>query len=200
MKAMWDERYGEPELAYGSSANEFLRSMAQHLPPGPVLCLAEGQGRNAVYLAKRGHPVTAVDQSPIGLARARDLAAQEGVQIDTCTTDLAEFTIAPGAWAGIVAIFAHLPAPLRARVHRAVVAGLKAGGVFILEAYTPAQLGNHTGGPRGLALLMTLEGLREELAGLELLHALETTRDIREGRYHTGAGAVVQVVARKPLA
>jgi len=172
--------------------------MAHHLPTGPVLCLAEGQGRNAVFLARQGHPVTAVDQSAIGLACARELAVQQGVHIDTCTADLGDFVIAPESWAGIIAIFAHLPATLRANVHRAVVAGLRPGGVLILEAYTPDQLNHRTGGPRDPDLLMALGVLREELAGLELIHALETTRDIHEGRYHTGIGAVVQVVGRKP--
>jgi SAM-dependent methyltransferase len=198
MKSMWDERYGEPELAYGSRANDFLSEMADSLPPGPVLCLAEGQGRNAVFLAKRGHRVTAVDQSRVGLARAKALAAAHGVQIDAHTADLEKFVITPGAWAGIVAIFAHLPPALRTRVHRAAVAGLQPGGVFILEAYTPAQLDYRTGGPRDPDLLMTLEILRQELAGLEFVHARETIREIHEGRYHTGRGVVVQVMACKP--
>ena len=134
------------------------REVAPQIPAGPVLCLAEGEGRNAVYLATLGHRVTAVDQSEVGLAKAQRLAKARGVKIETLVTDLADYTITAGAWAGIVATFAHLPPALRRRVHRDVVAGLQPGGVFILEAYTPAQLAFGTGGPKSPELLMTLAG------------------------------------------
>ena len=171
--------------------------MAAALPPGDVLCLAEGEGRNAVHLAGLGHRVTAVDQSAIGLAKARKLAAARGVVIETVQADLEIYQIDPGAWAGIVATFAHLPPPLRRRVHRDVVRGLQPGGVFILEAYTPRQLALGTGGPQSLELLMTLDDLREELAGLEFEVAQELERDVTEGAYHHGRGAVVQVLGRR---
>ena len=114
-----------------------------------------------------------------------------------CVTDLANYSIAAGAWAGIVATFAHLPPALRRRVHRDVVAGLQSGGVFILEAYTPAQLAFGTGGPKDPERLMTLAVLREELSGLEFLVARELERDVTEGGGHTGRAAVVQIFARR---
>ena len=113
-------------------------------------------------------------------------------------SDITDFVITPGAWSGIVAIFAHFPPPLRRSVNAQVVAGLQPGGVFILEAYTPAQLAFGTGGPKDPALLMTLAALRDELAGLELIIARECERDVIEGTGHTGRAAVVQVLARKP--
>ena len=109
-------------------------------PPGPVLCLAEGEGRNAVYLATQGRDVTAVDQSEVGLAKAARLAAARGVSVKPVHADLRDYVIEPGVWSGIVAIFAHLPPQLRRKVHAVVVSGLRPGGVMILEAYTPAQL------------------------------------------------------------
>jgi SAM-dependent methyltransferase len=171
--------------------------MAARIPAGPVLCLAEGEGRNAVHLASLGHAVTAVDQSAAGLAKAQRLAAARGVEIRTVVADLAMYPIVPGAWAGIVATFAHLPPALRRAVHAAVVQGLAPGGVFILEAYTPAQLAFDTGGPKAPELLMPLAALREELAGLEFLVAREIEREVVEGCGHTGRGAVVQVLARR---
>jgi SAM-dependent methyltransferase len=162
-----------------------------------VLCLAEGEGRNAVHLATLGHRVTAVDQSEVGLAKARRLAGARGVEIETVLADLANYSIATGAWTGIVATFAHLPPALRRRVHRDVVAGLQPGGVFVLEAYTPAQLAFDTGGPKSPELLMTLAGLREELSGLQFLIARELERDVTEGAGHTGRGAVVQILTRR---
>ncbi|MEI8037504.1 MAG: methyltransferase domain-containing protein [Verrucomicrobiota bacterium] len=194
----WDDRYAVADHVYGEEPNAWVAEVAARIPAGKVLCLAEGEGRNAVHLARLGHPVTAVDQSATGLAKARRLAEAHGVHLTTVTADLADYEIESGAWAGIVATFAHLPPALRRRVHRRVAAGLQSGGVFILEAYTPAQLALGTGGPQAPELLMTLDGLREELPGLEFQIARELERDVTEGTGHTGRGAVVQVLARRP--
>jgi hypothetical protein len=196
-ESFWDARYGAAEYAYGTEPNAFLVSVADRIPPGPVLCLAEGEGRNAVWLASQGRAVTAVDASAVGLAKARALAREHGVQIATEVADLASHAIAPGAWSGVVAIFAHLPPSLRRAVHRSAAAGLSPGGVFVLEAFAPAQLAFGTGGPRERELLYTVEDLREDLAGLELVICREVERDVVEGRYHTGRAAVVQVLARR---
>jgi SAM-dependent methyltransferase len=196
--AFWDQRYSSATYCYGIEPNDFVVRCAPQIPPGPVLCLGEGEGRNAVFLARRGHAVTAVDQSAVGLDKARQLAAGHGLELTTVTADLGAFPIAPGAWSAIVATFVHLPPAMRASVHRAVAAGLRPGGVFILEAYTPAQVRHRTGGPVNLPeLLMTLAALRPELAGLEFLVGQELEREVVEGTGHTGRGAVVQVLARR---
>lgn len=194
----WNERYDTEEFVYGREPNAFLAGVSAMMPPGDVLCLAEGEGRNAVFLARRGHRVLAVDSSAVGLAKAAQLAEEHGVRIETLTADLADLVIEPGRWDAIVSIFCHVPPPIRRTLHRQAVAGLRPGGLFVLEAYTPAQLAFRTGGPPTVELLMTLADLREELAGLEFLQALEIERDVVEGRLHTGRGAVVQIVARKP--
>lgn len=194
---IWDERYATEEFVYGMIPNEFLRDSVSYLPKGKILCLAEGEGRNSVFLAGLGHEVTAVDSSGVGLAKARRLAAENGVSIATLVADLADYDIAPDSWDGVVSIFCHLPATIRRPLHRGIVAGLRVGGVLILEAYTPRQLAHGTGGPPDPALMMTLAGLEEELAGLEFLHGVELARQVVEGRLHTGLGAVVQVIARK---
>ncbi len=194
----WNERYANRHYTYGTKPNDHVAAMAAKIPAGPVLCLAEGEGRNAVYLAALGHAVTAVDLSAAGIAKAIALAAANGVSLTTRVVDLAEFPITPAAWSGIVATWAHLPQPLRRNVHAAVVAGLQPGGIFILEAYTPAQIAYGTGGPKDPALCMTLADLRGELAGLEFLVAQECERDVQEGSGHTGRAAVVQICGRKP--
>jgi len=193
----WDERYSQPGFAYGTEPNDFLASVADHLPAGPVLTLGEGEGRNAVFLAGLGHEVIAVDQSEVGLAKTRQRADERGVPVQTVQADLRDYPIEPGAWAGIVSIFCHLPPSIRVPLYAAVVRGLRPGGVFILEAYTPRQLGRGTGGPPSAELLVSLEDLTRELAGLEFLHACELEREVREGAYHTGLACVVQVVARR---
>ncbi|MFO0745385.1 MAG: class I SAM-dependent methyltransferase [Myxococcota bacterium] len=195
---MWDERYGQGGFIYGDQPNDFLAEVAGHIPPGPVLALAEGQGRNAVWLAERGHAVTAVDLSPVGLAKAQELAAARGVTLTTIVADLADFDLGVDAWSGITSIWCHLPSALRARVHAAVVRALKPGGVLVLEAYTPAQIAHGTGGPKDPDMLPTADALRAELIGLDLEILVERERDVEEGAFHGGRSAVVQCLARRP--
>ena len=194
----WNARYAGEAFVYGTAPNEFVVMAAARIPPGPVLCLAEGEGRNAVWLAARGHAVTAVDQSAVALAKAQKLAAERGVRISTVVADLTAHRLEPGAWAAIVATWLHLPPAPRRALHAQVVRALRPGGCFLLEAYTPAQLAFDTGGPRDLQLLPTAAQLREELAGLELEILRELERDVTEGSAHTGRAAVVQVLARRP--
>ncbi|MBS0002089.1 MAG: class I SAM-dependent methyltransferase, partial [Thioalkalivibrio sp.] len=118
--------------------------------------------------------------------------------IRTEVANLDGYRIEPGAWDLIVSVFCHLPASVRRTLHREVVAGLRPGGHFVLEAYTPAQLALGTGGPPDAALMMTLEALRDELTGLHFEQAQEVEREVHEGRLHNGLGAVVQLLARKP--
>lgn len=195
---IWDERYSDADYVYGIEPNDYLVSVMDHIPRGEVLCLCEGEGRNGVYLAQQGCQVTAVDASPVGLRKARQLAAERGVDIQTIVSDLAAFQIGVDAWDAIVSIFCHVPPDVRAPLHRRCIEGLKPGGVLVLEAYTPRQLEYRTGGPPVAELTMSLEALQRELAGLEFLHAAELDREVVEGKYHTGKGAVVQIVARKP--
>lgn len=195
---MWDERYSEDGYAYGTEPNDFVREHAHRIPTGPVLCVAEGEGRNAVYLAGLGHAVTAVDASAVGMRKAAALARARGLSVNTVVADLADFTVEPGAWTGVVSVFAHVSPPLRVKLHRSLVSGLRPGGVLILEAYTPDQIGRGTGGPPVPGPMMTLEGLRTELAGLDLVIGREIVREVHEGRYHTGEAAVVQVVGVHP--
>ena len=194
----WDKRYAEAEFAYGTEPNDFLAEASERIPRGEVLCLCEGEGRNAVYLAGLGCRVTGVDASEVGLNKAQRLAAQRGVTITTLTANLDEFHIQPYRWDAIVSIFCHVPPEMRRRIHRECVVGLRVGGVMVLEAYTPAQLQHKTGGPPVAELTMNLQQLEAELAGLDFEIARERERDVLEGRYHVGRGAVVQLVGRKP--
>lgn len=195
---MWDERYAADEYVYGTEPNDFLRAAVPNVPRGRALCLGEGEGRNAVFLAQQGFEVLAVDSSAVGLQKAQRLAQDRGVQIETLVADLADYVIESGAWDLITSIFCHVPPPVRRRLHAGVVAGLRPGGVFVLEAYTPAQLEWGTGGPPVAELMMTRDALVEELDGLEFEEAVEREREVIEGLLHTGRGAVVQILARKP--
>lgn len=194
---MWDERFSEPGFAYGTEPNDFLVSVVDHIPMGKVLCLAEGEGRNAVFLAERGYEVTAVDASAVGLAKAKALAEERGTTVETVLADLADYAIEPTAWQGIVSVFCHLPPVTRAALHERCLRGLAPGGVFVLEGFTPRQLVLGTGGPKSRELLMELEVVRQELPGLRLEIAREIERELAEGRYHKGRAAVIQILATK---
>lgn len=191
----WDDRYRTDEYAYGREPNELLRAEAHRIPRGRVLCLAEGEGRNAVFLAERGHDVTAVDFSTEGLRKAQRLARERNVVITTIQADLGTYEPELEAYSGIIAIFAHLPPTVRRQVHAWIPRALLPNGVFILEAYTPEQLALNTGGPRDGALLMTLAALKAELAPLTLELGREVTREVHEGAFHEGLSATVQLVA-----
>lgn len=196
MNSVWDERYAVDDYVYGTEPNEFLVSVADCIPPGPVLCLAEGEGRNAVYLAGKGHAVEALDGSAVGLEKAQRLARARGVTLRTHQCDLEDYVLAENSWSGIVLIFCHLPPELRRKVHASVVKGLVPSGVVVLEAYTPTQLQYRTGGPSTPELLYRLDDLREDFRALELTRAEELVRPVYEGLLHRGNGAVVQLLAR----
>jgi SAM-dependent methyltransferase len=194
----WDEKFANTAFTYGKEPNDYLVSVADKIPAGGnVLTLCEGEGRNGVYLAGLGFRVFAVDGSAVGLEHARELAAERGVTIETVVSDLAQYEIEPEAWDAVVMIFGHLPVELRRRVNESIVKGLKPGGVFILEGYTPRQLAYETGGPKDINMLYEPEEVKSELSGLEFEIAREVEREIIEGPGHTGKGAVFQLLGRK---
>lgn len=197
-QTMWDDKFASSEFFYGTEANVFLVQQAQQLSANSeVLCLAEGEGRNAVYLAAQGHRVSALDYSSAGIEKTKKLAAQRQVRVVTVLQDLAEWQPDANSVDAIVAIFMHLPSPLRQQVLANIVKALRPGGVFIGEFYRPEQLAYNTGGPKDRALLYTQEMLANDLSGLNFGHLANTEREVIEGIGHTGKAAVVQVVARK---
>jgi SAM-dependent methyltransferase len=193
----WDKVFSEDGFAYGLEPNGFLAESAHLLPDGPILCVASGEGRNAVYLALQGREVHGVDASRVGVAKTRQLAVERGVRVQAVVADLAQHDLGQERWAGIVSIFGHLPAPLRTQVHAGMVRALRPGGVLLMEAYTPRQLHHGTGGPPVEEMLYEPAMLREELAGLELDRCEERVREVREGKLHSGLASVVQVIGVK---
>lgn len=193
---MWDERYAGDEYVFGTEPNTFLAEHAGELE-GPVLSLAEGEGRNAVFLAALGLDVHGVDGSAVGLAKAQALARAKGVTIRTELADLAEFVPEANRYGAAISISAHLPSALRQRLYPLVVRSLKPGGLFLLESYSEAQITRDTGGPKDPDMLMTTAKIRAELPTLEPLLLQELVRHVAEGRRHTGLAAVVQFIGRK---
>ena len=195
---MWDEKYAADEYIFGTEPNDFLKANADKLKPGSVLCLADGEGRNGVYLAKLGFDVTSIDLSAVGLEKAQELAKKCGVKIKTIQADLNDFIIEPGSWDNIISVFCHLPEPLRKKVHSASALGLTQGGTFLLEAYTAEQLEMPgTGGPPVPELLFSAKMLKQDFQSLDIIQALETKHEVNEGTKHAGLSAVVQLIAKR---
>lgn len=196
----WDERYAEDGFAFGTDPNDFLREVAEQLPAGRTLCLGDGEGRNGVFLAQHGHDVVTIDLSPVGVVKARRLAADRGVSIDARVADLAEFSLGNSEWDCIVSVFCHLPPALRHAVHSAVPAALRTGGCFVLEAYRSANIGRGVGGPQNSEMTVELEDILGDIGsahGMSVLIGREVERNIVEGKYHNGMSATTQVLACK---
>ena len=193
---MWNERYGSNEFAYGTEPNSFLVENAKLLT-GPVLSLAEGEGRNAVFLASLGLDVLGVDGSEVGLAKAQQLAELKGVSITTEVADLATYEPPANCYGSVVSISAHLPPDVRRRLYLLVEQSLKPGGIILLEAYSKSQLSRNTGGPKDPDMLMTAEDLVKEFPNCEVVLCQEIEREVVEGEFHTGLASVVQFIGRK---
>ena len=198
---MWNERYNRAEYVFGTEPNDFLKENFQKIPVGgKVLCLAEGEGRNAVFLAEQGYQVTAMDMSNVGLNKALKLAQDRGVDIITQVADLAHYELGKVQWDSIVASWAHLPPARRQHVHEQIAPALKPEGVFILEAYTEQQLSmDDVGGhpAKQKERFGSLAVLRAELAELEELTGIDKRRMMSEGKRQLGWSEVVQPIAKK---
>lgn len=193
---MWDKAYSTDEYVYGKAPNDFLKSHYATIPKGKVLMLAEGEGRNAVFLASKGYDVTAVDISSKGLEKAEKLASDYGVSIETICTDLEFFDLGENVWQGIISIFCHLPQRIRQNLYKRVEKALMPSGVFFLEGYTPKQLMYHTGGPSMAEMMISKHTLSEELPHITFSHLEELEREVIEGSKHRGLASVVQAIGQ----
>jgi cyclopropane fatty-acyl-phospholipid synthase-like methyltransferase len=196
-RQLWDQRY-QAGLLFGSEPNEYLRSQGYRLKPGmKVISVAEGQGRNSVWLAQQGLDVLATDISSVGLAHADHLALERGVGIRTECVDLTTWRWPVATFDVAVEIFAHFPAMVRSGIHAGIVLALKPGGLLIFEGFHVRQAGRPSGGPKDQDMLYTPEKIKDEFPGLQILELLEGTTVLAEGAKHQGEAVVVRMVARK---
>lgn len=196
----WNERYAGEGFLFGTAPNAFLRAQRHRLPAsGSALAVADGEGRNGVWLAEQGLDVLAVDASEVGLAKSRRLAAERGVTLAWELGDLASWDFGRERFDVIAAIFIQFADPaLRARIFDGMKAALKPGGVLLLEGYLPEQLDYRTGGPSELANLYTEPMLREAFADLHIEYLASYDAELDEGAGHRGMSALIDLVARKP--
>lgn len=193
----WDDRYSDNEFIYGTEPNGFLVEHSSTLL-SPILSLAEGEGRNAVYLAALGLQVHCVDGSAVGLAKARRLASSQGVNISTEVADLAMYQPAENQYQSVISVSAHLPGVIRCRLYPLIERCLKSNGILLLEAYSENQLKRDTGGPKDIDMLMSVSKIEREFPNLEAILLREIEREVCEGKHHTGLASVVQFIGRKP--
>jgi len=198
-RAFWNERFAAPSYRFGTAPNRFLESQKHRLLKGQrALAVADGEGRNGVWLARQGLDVTSVDISPVGQAKARALLKEAGVAMEIFEADLATWSWPVAAYDIVVAIFMQFaPPPLRTKFFAAMQAALKPGGLLILEGYRPKQLDYGTGGPPIAENMYTRELLETAFADMEILHLAEYDAEIEEGTGHKGMSALIDLVARK---
>lgn len=195
----WNKRFGTADYIFGTEPNEWLRAHAHVWRSGQrVLCVADGEGRNSVWLAAQGLRVDAYDISEVGVAKARQLAVARGVDVNHTVADCDSFQYERGAYDGAVLIFVQFADPaMRERQFAQIKGCLKPGGILILQGYTPKQLDYKTGGPPQVSHLYTEELLRGALSDFEVLELREYQAELKEGDRHSGMSALIGVVARK---
>ena len=198
--ARWEARFATPDYAFGKEPNYFLKSRQKILPRGgQALAVADGEGRNGVWLAEQGLDVVSLDFSPAAQSKARALAAERGVKVTFIRTDVHVWDYPPAAFDVVVEIFAQFsPPPERAIKWRNKRRTLKSGGVLIIQGYTPKQLQYGTGGPKQLENLYTRAMLEQEFGDFHDLMIVEEEREMREGASHAGMSAVIGLTAIKP--
>jgi cyclopropane fatty-acyl-phospholipid synthase-like methyltransferase len=193
----WNARYAEPGFAYGTEPNAFLVSQKHYLKPGmKTLAVADGEGRNGVWLAQQGLDVLSVDGSEVGLRKAQELARSRGVSLRTELADLTTWKWLEQEFDLVVVIFIHFMPEFRVRMHRQMLRALKPGGILIMEAFTPKQLEYKTGGPPVKEMLYRADMLREEFRECEILRLEEILTGLNEGPYHRGTAAVVRLIVK----
>lgn len=195
--AFWDSRYASPEYAYGTAPNAGLVALEHLLPrEARVLVPGDGEGRNGVWLATRGHQVSVVDQSAAGLRKCAQLAESRGVGVNVLHADLADYRPEPAGFDALVLVFVHLPPDLRRRVHQRLLAALRPGGVLILEGFDRSHAGLPGGGPRDPAWLFDAAMLRADFVACPELSVELIDGDLDEGPWHQGHARVLRVFGR----
>lgn len=195
----WDARFAGDDYIFGTAPNAFLASQQSRLVAGGrALSVADGEGRNSVWLARQGMHVTAFDIAPRGVDKARALARQAGVTVEFHVSAVEDWAWTPDAFDVVAAIFVQFAPPaVRARMFAGMLRTLKPGGWLLLQGYTPRQLEYRTGGPPCAEHLYTPALLRQAFAGHEIVELREHDEVLAEGTQHAGLSALIDCVVRR---
>jgi 2-polyprenyl-3-methyl-5-hydroxy-6-metoxy-1,4-benzoquinol methylase len=201
-REFWNQRFQAPEYIFGTEPNVFLAQQASRFKPGDrVLDVACGEGRNSVWLAGLGCNVIGLDVSPLALEKARRLAYGRSVTVEYVEADVRDWLWEPMRFDAVVCIFIQFAEPdQRARLFQGLITTLKPGGAVVLQGYTPKQMEYKTGGPPQADHMYTMAMLLEAFVGMEIVHLQEHEEVLAEGSKHVGRSALIDLVARRPLA
>ena len=196
----WNERFDKAEFIFGKEPNEYLVEQTQKYlkPKDKVLCIADGEGRNGVWLAKQGIQVIGFDASDIALSKAKQFAKENQVEVEYAFSDTDSFDWQANTYDAVIAIFIQFADPqMRERIFQKTYESLKPGGIFILQGYTPKQLEYKTGGPSLIEHLYTEELIRDLAKGFQILDLCCYEKELNEGARHAGMSALLGLVAKK---
>jgi len=197
-KKFWNESFSAEEFVYGETPNEFIRETSSLFPEqAKIACFAEGEGRNAVYLATMGHDVTAYDVSPVGLEKTKQLALKNNVQVNTVEADLTQDHVGIEQYDGAVMIYGHVPKANQQFLIEQMIQSVKRGGIIIFEVYSVDQLDYQTGGPGSIEMLYEPKDILQWIEPHQCIHFYYGEAKRYEGVRHTGLGHVIQVILRK---
>ena len=198
---MWTKRYDTETYVFGTTPAQFLIDHSAHLHAGhKALVLADGEGRNSTWLAQQGLQVTAMENAETALTKARKLAEARGVDVEFVNADIETWDWQAEQFDVVVAIFIQFARPtLRQRIFQGIKRTLKPGGVILLHGFTPEQINRRSGGPRVVENLYTTGLLAAEFADFNILRLEAYEADLAEGPGHSGAAALIDLIATKPL-
>jgi 2-polyprenyl-3-methyl-5-hydroxy-6-metoxy-1,4-benzoquinol methylase len=203
MSEMWDIRYSKNEYAYGIEPNEFLKeTIEKHQFSGSILFAAEGEGRNAIFAAKKGLEVTAFDISIEGKNKADKLAEAQNVSIDYQVGDFFSLDCSKRQYDSAVLVFAHFPPPILSKYHQKISELIKSSGLIILEGFSKNHLSYQkdnpkVGGPSKIEMLFSKESILQDFPNFEIVQLEECEVELNEGLYHQGTGSVIRFIGRK---
>lgn len=198
MENIWNERFNSEEYYYGEEPNVFIQQQAFRLEPSQkVIAFAEGEGRNAVFLAKRNLEVTAIDYAESGLQKAKKLAQKHGVDIHTQKIDLMVEDVASEEYDAAIMVFGHFHKNAQTMVLNKMKKSIKPKGILMLEVFSNEQLKYGSGGPPELEMLYEPKDILAWCGGHEVIHFFYGEQERVAGKVHNGLAHVIQLVLRK---
>lgn len=194
----WNNSFSDQDFVYGETANEFIQKMSDLIPDhAKVGCFAEGEGRNAVYLAKKGHDVTSYDQSEVGLEKTKRLAEKNNVQVQTVEMDLTKEKAEENQFDAAIMVFGHVPKADQQFLIQNMLDSVKSGGYVIFEVYSEDQLAYKTGGPPAFDMLFNPSDILHWTDDHKYIHFYYGESERHEGKRHNGKCHLIQTVLKK---
>lgn len=190
-KELWNRRYAQKEFVWTVDPNQFLVAEIKDLTPGRALDVGTGEGRNAVWLAKQGWQVAAIDFSDVGIDKGIKLAASENVSVNWICADASQYQVPRDSFDLIVLLYFHIPRAQQSKLIRNSLNGLSSGGHFLYIGHDLTNIEHGQGGPQDPDVLCTPEDLKRDLIDCEIIKAEVVKRSVKVEPGHGGASNLV---------